>query len=75
MTKLVHILWGEAQLVADILHIDGQGLHITAGAASLHVLNTGVITLDAPTVKGSGGTTFGASPATNFAGPGRPFRP
>lgn len=75
LTKLVHILWGEAQQVAEILHIDGQGLHISVGAANLKVLRTGVILLDAPTVKGSGGTTIGGAQAQTVAGGIRPIRP
>jgi hypothetical protein len=55
LTKLVHILWGEARQVAEVMHIDHQGVHISAGSAHLKLLRHGTIVLDAPKMQGSGG--------------------
>ena len=64
LTKLVHNLWSEAQQVAEVLHIDDQGLHITAGTANFKVLRSGVIVVDAPSVRGKGNMPMGNLPGT-----------
>jgi outer membrane murein-binding lipoprotein Lpp len=61
LTKLVHALWQDAEQVAKILHIDGEGLHIMVGSSNFKVLRAGAIVLDAPQVKGKGGADIGAS--------------
>ena len=60
LTKLVHSLYTEAQQVAEILHIDGDGLHITAGPSSFKVLRSGILVNGV--VQGSGAGSFPAGP-------------
>lgn len=46
LSKMIHVLWKEAENLEEYLQITPDGLHIKIGAAEMQVLRSGNITLE-----------------------------